>query len=226
MDQKANTVADLAAVLDHQAQLAECHQADAAREHELVQSATQQARARIEQIKSEMLEQKPRAMQGSEQAIAQYKSLRNEKMRLWKALEKPRPDFALQHKYHPKNNPEPIHQRGPTRTRTRRRGLLPRMSMDGLRIKWADLGDAQYARTWPETVVHDELESFDNRTRHTHPLPEPIATAPSEAEEKTLTEDEAQVRIPPQNASSEVEKVSQEKPMLTRIIERLQYGRQ
>jgi hypothetical protein len=42
----------------------------------------------------------------------------------------------------------------------------PVISADGVKIQWANLLDAEYAATWPESVVHDVMPHGGNRGRY------------------------------------------------------------
>lgn len=50
--------------------------------------------------------------------------------------------------------------------------------VDGVIVRWANMMDAEFARTWPQAVVHDELM----KNRHTAAFPpgpqEPVAKVP------------------------------------------------
>ena len=47
---------------------------------------------------------------------------------------------------------------------------LESVRKEPVRIRWANILDAEYAESWPESVIHDGLGS----TRHTAPHPEPV----------------------------------------------------
>lgn len=50
--------------------------------------------------------------------------------------------------------------------------------VDGVIVRWANMMDAEFARTWPQAVIHDELM----KSRHTAAFPpgpqEPVAKVP------------------------------------------------
>ncbi|KAL9080026.1 MAG: hypothetical protein Q9159_007671 [Coniocarpon cinnabarinum] len=234
MDQKANTVADLSAVLSRQETLANQHQEEAREEQKEVRKATDKMDTRLERIKLEMSEKRPAAIAGDEQTSAQYKALRGEKLRIRRALQKPMPHFALEGRYHPKNDTTPVYERGPSKTR--RRGLLPRMSMESVRIQWANQDDAEFANKWPKTVEHDSLQAADSRTRNVHPLPElPEDNFPSDLDnvseesrgDNASTQQPREVRKDPPTSQIDSRLDPSEEPSrdwITRLLNRLKYG--
>ncbi|MCJ1437900.1 hypothetical protein MMC27_007287 [Xylographa pallens] len=67
--------------------------------------------------------------------------------------------------------------------------LTIRGSVEGVRIRWADILDAEYAETWPAEVVHDGLEKH----RYTAAWPEapPLVPAEEMLAEEVMGENEA-----------------------------------
>jgi hypothetical protein len=55
---------------------------------------------------------------------------------------------------------------------------LEEVETEPVKIKWANILDAEFAESWPETVVHDGLAT----TRHTAPHPEPVESTESRPE--------------------------------------------
>lgn len=229
MDQKANSIADMAAVLQRQVEVAETHQAETQKETAQIQQAVANAQLRHEEIKSQLRQLRPTALNGDdEHALKTYKALKNERMHIRRSLEKPMPHLALKHKYHPLNDPSPVSKR--KWTRYQRHQILPRMSVQGLRIKWADILDAEFARTWPASVVHESLETANARTRHIHPPmeaspPPPPPPAPSRAEGAMMEKDEANTAVQTSPVAKKKPKSSEEPGRWERLIVRLQHGR-
>lgn len=214
-DQKANSIADLAAVLETQAQIAQKHQEQADRENKQKANATANANTRYQEIGVRMRELRSEALSGNEDARKEYKQLKNEKIHIRKALRKPMPHLALKRKYHPLNDPTPVSQR--RFTREQRQKLLPRMSMAGLRIQWANTLDAEFARTWPKSVVHEALQEANLRTRHMHP---PTAAPSTNLDLEAIENSKAQATL---QESSQPE-TTREPSMLERLVVRLRDG--
>ena len=224
MDQKANSVADLAVVLERQAKLAEKHQLEAAAEQEQIQKVVQKANARMDEITVQKQELKSAVMSGDEKAKQKYKAIRNEKILLRKAIAEPMPHFALAGKYHALNDKVPLSQRG--RTRTRKARVVPRMSMHGLRIGWANLLDAEYAPTWPASVLHEELPKSDNRTRHSHVIPDSEVPGQTELEETKVATDEEKIETQTQPAVEVAKDPAPDEPnWMARLSKRISQGR-
>lgn len=57
--------------------------------------------------------------------------------------------------------------------------------VNGVCVRWADMLDAEFAETWPEAVVHDELKK--RRYNAAWPTVEPEAEAPVKVEEAPKT---------------------------------------
>ncbi|MCJ1388140.1 hypothetical protein MMC18_000985 [Xylographa bjoerkii] len=75
----------------------------------------------------------------------------------------------------------PLARRGKG-TQASAEALTIRGSVEGVRIRWADILDAEYAETWPVEVVHDGLEKH----RYTAAWPQAPPLVP---EEETLAEE-------------------------------------
>ena len=226
MDQKANSIADMAAVLQRQTEVARTHQQQAEQERENIRKATEKANLRYEEIKSLLRQLRPTALNGDEEALKQYKVLKNEKIHIRKSLEKPMPHRALKRRYHPLNDAHPVAKQ--RWNKTQRRLILPRMSTQGLRIKWANILDAEFAQTWPSSVIHEALERATPQTRHTHPPATPPQLAPTQAEEVAVENNQAEIAVqtpPSAAAESPVPEALKEPSRLERLVSRLRDGR-
>lgn len=62
--------------------------------------------------------------------------------------------------------------------------LAPLMSgsVEGVRVRWADMLDAEFAQTWPEGVVHDELGKHRYTAAFPPPAPVPLQLLHQEEE--------------------------------------------
>lgn len=60
-----------------------------------------------------------------------------------------------------------LKERGKTKYRRRDPQGPPEMGVEGVRVRWINLLDAEFAEEWPEEVVHDGL----TRQRYTAALP-------------------------------------------------------
>ena len=66
--------------------------------------------------------------------------------------------------------------------------LTIRGSVEGVRIRWADILDAEYAETWPVEVVHDGLEK--HRYTAAWPQAPPLVSREQLLAEEVMEEDE------------------------------------
>lgn len=161
--QKANCIADLAAVLDHQTQAAEVDAERDAIENSKNQAAISKAQARIEEIKQKLKGKVKN--ESSEESWQEYRALKNEKIKLSKALQKPLPHAALNGEYTLRNDARFPARRGFFKARGKQ--PPPSISMEGVKIEWANVLDAQYASTWPPGVQHDEMPARSHKSRNT-----------------------------------------------------------
>jgi len=78
-----------------------------------------------------------------------------------------------------RNDGRPLAKRGLGRQATAE-ALTVKGSVEGVRIRWSNILDAEYAETWPKEVVHDGLE------RHRYTAAWPPAPPLLPAEERAL----------------------------------------
>ena len=224
-NQKANTVADLAAVLQRQDKIASFHREVEERETQQIEKATLSANARIAELKSSMIPLRQKMLDGDQKATEEYKAAKAEKLRLRRALSKPMPHLALKHRYHPANDPSPEKPAS-----SRRKYHFPRISMQGLRIKWANMADAEFARTWPSSVTHEALEEANARTRHIHPPVTAPPPPPSDLEQTQIQKDAAtaaaKLKSGPQSQTSITQQApkTESSPWMDRLLVRLRDG--
>lgn len=152
-DQKANSIAALAAVMAKQDKRARVDDNLAREENRRNEREIERGHERLREIGK--LDRAIRYKE-DEESRKQYKYLKVEKMRIKKAMRQPVPYAALQKKYHLKNDSRPAAKRGPLR-RLRQRDK-PLTTMKGVGIFWADPLDRQFAKQWPETVKHDDFK--------------------------------------------------------------------
>ena len=194
MDQRANSIADLAAVLIRQERLAKMDQNTAQQQQAEIEKQTTAANARYQEISQKLKELRPTALDGERKDLEEYKQLKAERMRIRRNLKKPMPHYALRGQYHPLNEPSPETIK-PTSRRTRRQ-LRQSVTIEGVGIKWANIMDAEFARTWPAAVIHETLEAPTNRTRHIHPpITSPPVTEPRTEEQAATDKDEANIAV-------------------------------
>ena len=227
--QVPNTVADLAAVLFGQEKISSSHQQQHQDEQQKNQEALEKANQRMDDIKSQMRQAR---LLDSEEAWARYKALRAEKIRLRKHMQKPVPWKALAGKYDPLNLSIPPARRGPGKTRLH--PDAPKWTMDGVRIDWADIREADFAQKWPESVTHDVLAKEGQRVRHVHPPPEPwrpsFELQDAEHEEDVskvppISESLPEIKPARKSPSEEMSPADREPTWLDRLISRGRDGR-
>lgn len=199
-DQKANTVADLAAVLGRQEELAQEWEGEAQAKNEEHRSR----RSRLDEVlkeKKQLRGELAKLAEGTKEEVkvARYRELKREKMRLMRDIA-----AAEQGVVKPK---------APWEKKTKQK---PMMSMDGVKIEWADLLDAEFAKTWPESVEHDVFAHVGNRGRY---------QAPSVVKSARDTEETQEVSVESLNMmeESQAEEVTPTST-LDRIVRRLQFG--
>lgn len=209
-DQKANSVADLAAVLQVQELAAGHAQQHASEERRLNDEAIGKAQKRI----AELLEARKK-LEGKddEDSLRQHKEIKSEKMRLQRVLKKPAPHAALIGEYHVKNDTRTPAKRGRIQKLMRARNR-PLTTMNGIKIEWADPLDKQYAKEWPPAIKHEVLQRGHGRSRN---VPTTAITPVQAEPEVETTEIEAQQ----QRTIAEPEAP---KGTMQRIIERLRDG--
>jgi len=199
-DQKANTVADLAAVLGRQEELSQ----ELAGETEVKNEEHRLRTARLDEVlkeKKQLRGELAKLAEGSKEEVkvARYRELKREKMRLMKDIA-----AAEQGVMKPK---------APWERKTKQK---PMMSMDGVKIEWSDLLDAEFAKTWPEGVVHDVFAHAGNRGRYQAPS----VVKPSRVSEEMDEIPEELLNIAETSQTEEVAPTS----TLDRIVRRLQFG--
>ncbi|TKA64611.1 hypothetical protein B0A49_12069, partial [Cryomyces minteri] len=98
----------------------------------------------------------------------------------------------------------------------------PVMTMDGVRIQWADVRDAEYAEKWPEAVGHEEMNYFRHTAPHPSSGPKPTLTEEEEEQmEENVTLDgevgeeskEGETEREGEEGAAEREGEDQEKPL-------------
>lgn len=189
MDQKANSIADLACVLQEQKRISGKQEVSQRMTNDHIAKVVASAQAKIPEIKEQMRKAKGETRNGDTEAWARYKSLKAEKMRIPRALAKPRPDRALQKKFHPLNDGWTMPKRG-ARRNLRLAAQVPILNRRFVHIFWADLKDAEFAKTWPWNVKHhDELDQGANRERHTGP---PVSSIDEKAALRDKKDEEEQ----------------------------------
>lgn len=224
MDQKANSIADLAAVLQRQEMAAEEQEKVAEQERQKSVEVIVDAKKRLGEIQARKAELRPKWDEDAS-AREEYKRLKNEKMKIRKRLGKPVAWKALVNEYDVLNDATPPAKKGLGRRRGRK--AIPNLTMDGLRIEWSDLQDAEFAETWPKSVMHDTMPRGENRYRHASPPPSEVPSAEPKIE-AAQKEKERQLEGTPSVAElTESPQPSQPtQSRLDRLIVRLRDGAQ
>lgn len=199
-DQKANTVADLAAVLGRQEEVARESEGD----REIKSEEERSRRARLDEVlkeKKHLRMELAKVAEGSKEEVkvARYRELKRQKMRLMKDIAAAEAGI--------------VKPKAPWERKTKQR---PTMSMDGVKIEWADLLDAEFAKTWPQSVVHDVFAHAGNRGRYQAPS----VVKPFNVEEQFDYTPEDEVNMVESGQTEEVASSS----TLDRIVRRLQFG--
>lgn len=209
MNQKANSIADIAFVLCRQNKIARSQALRAAKEEQLNKEAHEKAVARLDEIRAE--KKKLRESDDAE-AVKKLKELKVEKMRLSRNLAKPMEHRALEGVYSPFNDSRPAAKRGVGRVR--RLKEAPRFTMEGIKIWWSDIYDAEHAKPWPEMVEHEDIQPGKGAARH-------FGFLSDDVRDETL----AQLN-PPDDPQTLSEPVEEAPPSRWRsLLSRLQSGR-
>lgn len=219
-DQKANSIADLAAVLRSQEQAAETQQRTVEQDREIAERTISEAKQRLDEIRARKAKLRPRIAE-SQEACTEYKDLKRDKMRIQKAFTKPIEWKALKGEYEVLNDTAPPAKRGPGR----RRGMkaIPRMTMQGIRIEWADVQDAEFAETWPGAVVHDKME----RVRNIAPIPSVVHQELPEVEAAKIEKQERLAKTFAPSSTIKDQSIEEQQPAqsrLERLVVRLRDG--
>lgn len=214
-DQKANSIADLSAVLHYQEKQAMQEQSKAAIEQADIDLAVSNARARVSEIRKLKFAMDKAGLQTDDQWKT-YRALKHEKIRLCQKLEMPVPHKALKGEYDLQNDRQIPAKRGIGRNRAKK--PRPLMEVNGIRIAWADILDAEFAATWPKNIMHDVLERGSARTRNIPPTPD---ATENELQEETSVS----LLTPVQQKPNAILAPPPGSSLKERIIERLKYGR-
>lgn len=211
-DQHANSVADLAAVMQRQNEVASKVEKTTTEERKRNDEALLDARDKLAEyirIKNE-LEGKT-----DDESLKKYKDAKREKLRLQRLMKKPAPAAALAHEYHVMNDSRQPTKKSPLRTRLANRNR-PLTTMAGVKIEWAHLTDKEFAQEWPETVEHAEMRIPKGRSRSvaTTAIGRRKEEAVPELEERKKEAEEQQTTPPPQETRTAMQ----------RIVDRLRFG--
>ncbi|KAF2140559.1 uncharacterized protein K452DRAFT_288640 [Aplosporella prunicola CBS 121167] len=227
MDQKANTVADLAAVLEKQNQVGEKQRAELERKSE--------SAAKLEAEFMKRLEMKAAALgkaEGFESAASELESMdpldrlpdgkRKARITEINRLKKIANSYRLAARQLERIRAgevtarELLDQRlkGPVPKKGWRRKLMLRdesklvpFTSEGVSVSWADILDAQYAESWPSGVLHGVLD----QSRHTAPKPQQILPKHEIAAiEEATTEEAATVEAATEEAAIEAAAADEE----------------
>ena len=231
-DQKANSIADLAAVLGGQAKIEAREQTRAERAEGKRVEKEEVARARLAEVVSTRREAKAEMFkaegEAAEAARTRYKELKKEKMRLQKELGSQTFGGAvmLDAAEPSLSAAEPIVPAPASNSRAATPKEKSIMMMDGIKIEWANLLDAEFAQTWPAAVVHDAMPHGGNRGRHM------AASVVKPPRSKTGTQDVMGERVtvdqPMVERSSErlvpVEEAAEPPSALDTVLRRLKFG--
>lgn len=211
-DQKANSVADLAAVMYAQERAARMASQKTLAESEHNRVALAKANARLTELLQMRRDLRSKT---DEESVRKYRQVKLEKIKLQKAMQAPMPYKALAGKYHMMNDNRLPARRGPLR----RLGLrhIPRPSMNGVKIEWANLLDAQFAKSWPEAVVHSELALGGGRSRH-------VATTAIAAREGTKDPQYGEEKVSVASSMPIIPQATAPSTTLSRLISRLRDG--
>jgi len=216
-DQKANSIADLAAVLLGQEKIAAQHAEQSTANQTRNEQARQQAHARLATLIAERKEA------AKKQDLEQYKALKREKMKLKKAMESPEPFAALHAVYSPLNDRQAPAKRGLGRQRGSAR--KPLITLDGVNIAWANVLDAEFAATWPSSVVHKDLSTVGARVRNVAPKPK-AADSSTQAEVVVSEAIDKQFVENPKTAVEESKELKwDDRTTMQKLVDRLRFGR-
>lgn len=216
-DQKANSIADLAAVLLGQEKIAAQHKAEYTAKQTRIEQARQQAQARLATLIAERKEA------AKKQDLEQYKALKREKMKLVKAMASPEPYAALHAEYSSLNDRRAPAKRGLGRQRGS--AEKPLVTLDGVNIAWANVLDAEFASTWPRGVVHKDLSAAGTRVRNVPPKPDAAGpVTKSEAVVDEVIEKQA-LKTPKAAVKESKEPEWDDRTTMQRLVDRLRFGK-
>ena len=229
MDQKANSIADLAAVLKRQENVSVKH----ARQVQGHQALNEAAKVRAMARKDELTDLMRAEWVEGENQNETYNTYKIERRKMIRALAKPNVHAAVEQKYAYENDNTPMDKRG--RRHPGYKAPAPLFTMNGVKIEWADITDAEFAQSWPVSVVHGTLERGEHMLRDSHTtVIEPALT--QEEVKRRLLEAETIGRDPerrqpvnPSNppSSKAIEDVvpdDKEPSLLQRLMNRLTVG--
>lgn len=218
-DQKANSIADLAAVLEKQALTAEEHEKAAAVRREAKRRLTDQASS----LKAQKTEARKAYMANpTDETRAVYKKYKKESMKVKSVLRTPEESrlFAAVRKL---QDAEGVEVSEALDQRTSKTG--PATTMEGVKIEWAYLQDAEFARTWPAAVVHDALGRGGLRSRHVHSSSLQPPQAPGETADVSKKRDVVPRTTSRPQETTEASVPQPQTTLLTKLVQRLQFGR-
>lgn len=176
-DQKANSIADMAAVLLGQEQVA----MEQDRREDVMRVIKEDRRAKAQGRLDRALVARREALRKEGGDKEAFRAAKNEKMRIQRALRQAEAGdeerliavvAAENVMSEQRTMPKTIEggtNAEPEKAGQERKLRGPRLSMDGVRIEWTNVLDAEFARTWPAAVVHEELQRGGNRTRNVPP---------------------------------------------------------
>lgn len=216
-DQKANSIADMAYVLLRQDKVARFQDRQGELERVKNEAAEKKAHERLAELRILKAEaEKDTTPEG----IKKFKELKAEKQRLVRNLAKPVEFRSMEGLWSPINDARPKAKRGVGRLRGVRGA--PKMTMDGVRIEWANILDAEYAAQWPQSVIHDSIERGGPRTRNIPSTSNEVVKAPTELESRTGLLGAKRTEKTETVFESPVEPPS----ALRKFIDRMRFGRQ
>lgn len=214
-DQKANSIADLAAVLLTQEKVAAQH----AEEMRAEKARDAQARMEAEERLAKLLAERKAAVERRD--VERMREVKREKMKLKRAMALPESSAALSGQYSPLNDGRPIPKRGVGRER--RFNDVPPVTMEGIKIAWSNVLDAEFAATWPKGVVHDELSAGGRRIRNVPPKPDAAAAALTNVGEM-FEEPVAETSVEPQTKEAQQTEWDTRTTM-QKVVDRLRFGK-
>ncbi|KAI9721161.1 MAG: hypothetical protein M1828_005268 [Chrysothrix sp. TS-e1954] len=223
-DQKANSIADLAAVLIRQAEIAALQAQRTEKKDSLAEAKIQEAHQELAEVQAHKKEME-KHMNESEESKQRYKQLKLRKMKLVKALQSPAPYEALLGRYSLQNDKRPLAKHGIGRLRGQ--SPRPNFQADGVKIQWADSYDAEYAATWPAQVIHEEMtRERGGRDRNTPPRPEALEETPLEEKISDVGQLLQVSKEPGIKVATPVESEEDEEELtrMQRLVMRLKYG--
>jgi len=222
----------LAAVLGGQAKIEDREQKRGERAEAKRVEREEGTRARLAEVVSTRREAKAEMFkaegEAAEAAKTRYRELKKEKMRLQKELAPQTFGGAVM--LDPAETSlgaaEPVVPAPASRSRAGAPKQKSIMMMDGIKIEWANLLDAEFAQTWPAAVVHDAMPHGGNRGRHM------AASVVKLPRSKTGTEDALGGRVtvdqPVVERSAErlvpVEEAAEPPTALDTVLRRLKFG--